>query len=231
MEIGGLQKLTLIDYPGKIAVTVFTVGCNFRCPFCYSTEIVLPEKLKNHPRISQAAFFSFLEKKNGLIEGVVICGGEPTCQKDLPLFSSKIKKMGFDVKLDTNGSNPKMLKKLIDEGLINYVAMDIKSPKEKYPFFSGRKDNVLDVEKSINILKQEKIEYEFRTTVAPGLASTDIFQIAEWIGPARAYFLQAINLEKDVVNPEIKKLPLLSKEEIQRVISKIKNKFKICKFR
>jgi len=128
MLLGGLQKTTLIDYMGKIAATVFLVGCNFRCPWCYSSELVLPEKIKNQPEISEKDFFEFLESRKGLLEGVVVCGGEPTINKDLPDFIKKIKKMGFLIKLDTNGSNPQMIKKLIDDELIDYVAMDIKAP-------------------------------------------------------------------------------------------------------
>ena len=119
MQIGGLEKLTLIDYPGKIACTVFLIGCNFRCPFCYSSELVLPEKIKKQPIISEKEFFAFLKQRKSLLEGVVICGGEPTIHKDLPVFIKKIKKLGFLVKLDTNGSNPEMLKMLISKRLVD----------------------------------------------------------------------------------------------------------------
>jgi len=115
MLIGGLQKLTLIDYPGKLAATVFLIGCNFRCPWCYSRELVLPEEIKKQPQIPEKDFFAFLKKRKGLLEGVVICGGEPTIQRGLPDFIKKIKKVGYAVKLDTNGSNPKMLKNLINK--------------------------------------------------------------------------------------------------------------------
>ena len=128
MQIGGLQKLTLIDYPGKVACTVFCVGCNFRCPWCYNPELVLPEKIKKQPIILEENFFKFLKSRKGLIEGVVISGGEPTIHKDLPKFCKKIKVLGYLIKLDTNGSNPEVLKKLIKNKLIDYVAMDIKAP-------------------------------------------------------------------------------------------------------
>ncbi|MDP2864048.1 MAG: anaerobic ribonucleoside-triphosphate reductase activating protein, partial [bacterium] len=118
MKIGGLQKLTLIDFPGRLAATVFLVGCNFRCPFCYSSELVLPEKIKKQPRISEKELFDFLKERKGLLEAVTICGGEPCINKDLPQFCEKIKKLGYLVKLDTNGSNPRMLKNLIDKKLI-----------------------------------------------------------------------------------------------------------------
>jgi len=126
VKIGGLQKLTLIDYPGKLAATVFLIGCNFRCPFCYSSELVLPEKIKKQPRISEKELLKFLKDRKKLIDGVVLCGGEPTTSRNLVPFIKKIKKMRFFVKLDTNGSDPALLKKLIDKKLIDYVAMDIK---------------------------------------------------------------------------------------------------------
>src|SRR3989344_4958290 len=154
MLIGGLQKLTLIDFPGKVACTVFLSGCNFRCPFCYSPELVLPGQIKNRPGISEKEFFDFLKERKNLLEGIVICGGEPTSDKKLPVFLKKIKKMGFFVKLDTNGSNPEMLKKLIDKKLIDYVAMDIKGPKGKYSQIAGTKIDIEKIQKSINILKE-----------------------------------------------------------------------------
>jgi len=231
MLIGGLQKTTLLDYPGKIAATVFTIGCNFRCPWCYSSELVLPEKIKNQPRISEADFFNFLRKKRGLLDGVVICGGEPTIHQDLPDFVQKIKKLGFLVKLDTNGSNPKMVEQLVNKRLIDYIAMDVKAPKEKYSFYTGGRGNIVKIEKSINLLKKAKVDYEFRTTVAQGLSKTDILKIVQWITPAKGYFLQEINLEKGIINPEIRKLPLLSRKELQEIISEIKFNFSFCQLR
>jgi pyruvate formate lyase activating enzyme len=131
MKIGGLQKTTLIDYPKKIACTVFLMGCNFRCHFCYSAELVLPEKIKKQPEISEKYFFNFLKERREYLEGVVICGGEPTIHSDLPEFLTKIKKIGYAIKLDTNGSNPLMLQKLISLNLIDYIAMDIKAPLDE----------------------------------------------------------------------------------------------------
>jgi pyruvate formate lyase activating enzyme len=231
MLIGGLQKTTLIDYPGKIACTVFTIGCNFRCPFCYATELVLPEKIKNQPRISEKDFFEFLKGKQGLLEGVCICGGEPTIHQDLPQFCQKIKKLNYSVKLDTNGSNPEMLKKLIDEGLIDYVAMDIKSSKEKYEVYTGIKINLSQIENSINLLKQGGVGYEFRTTLAPGMERKDIVKIAEWIGPAKGYFLQEFNKQKEIIEPGILSLPLIGESEIKEAIEEISSNFEICQLR
>ena len=232
MQIGGLQKTTLVDYPGKVSCTVFLIGCNFRCPFCYSGELVLPERIKKQPIIPENDFFSFLKERKGLLDGVTLCGGEPTIHQDLPDFIKKIKKMGFLVKLDTNGSNPKMLEKLIDAHLIDYVAMDIKAPKEKYGFYSGIKVDLEVLKRSIEILKQGKIGFEFRTTVAPGLKKEDILEIADEIsGEKTNYFLQEFNNQKPVLNPKILDLPILKREEIQSIVDKIKLKFHNCQLR
>ena len=231
IEIGGLQKLTLIDYPGKIACTVFLIGCNFRCPFCYSLEFVLPEKIKKQPKIPEKDFFNFLKERKGLLEAVVLCGGEPTIYKDLPEFCKKIKELGYLVKLDTNGSNPEMLKGLIDKKLIDYAAMDIKAPKKKYDFYAGKKVNISKIENSIKILKQGKIDYEFRTTIAPGLSREDVIKIANWIGLAKKYFLQEFSKQKEVIDQSILSLPILKKQVLEKIIEKIKSNFEICKLR
>ena len=222
IKIGGLQKLTLIDYPGKLACTLFLTGCNFFCPWCYSRELVLPEEIKKQPQISQKDFFKFLKERKDLLEGVVFCGGEPTINKELPSFAKKIKKMGYLVKLDTNGSNPKMIKELIDKELIDYVAMDVKLPKEKYPQIFAKRAKIKDIEKTIKILKEAKIDYEFRTTVIPTIhQKEDILKIAHWIKPAPKYFLQNFRAEK-TVNPSFEKIKPYPQEyllEIQKAIS------------
>jgi pyruvate formate lyase activating enzyme len=230
MIIAGLQKLTLIDYPGKLGATVFLATCNFRCPWCYSSELVLPEKIKNQPKLSQKELFSFLKERQGLLEGIVICGGEPTLNKDLPDFIKKIKKLGFLIKLDTNGSNPKMLKNLIADNLIDYTAMDIKLAKEKYP--KVLKANIKNIEKSVEILKKSKIESEFRTTVVPEVhTKEDFLKIAQWIGsPKVKYYLQNFRPEK-TIDPEFEKIrPYPDKYliDIQKAISPF---FKICEIR
>jgi len=236
MKIGGLQRLTLIDYPGRLAATLFLIGCNFRCGFCYSSELVLPEKIKNQPVFSKKEVFSFLKQRKELLEGVVLCGGEPTINNSLPSFIKELKKLGFLVKLDTNGSNPKMLKHLIDKKLINYVAMDIKAPKEKYAqvieVSRFLKSNIIkNIEKSINILKKSGIDYEFRTTVVPGLlGKKDILKIVHWIKPAKRYYLQNFKGEK-TVNPRFESLRPYPRDyllEIQHAISPF---FDICHVR
>lgn len=229
IEIGGLQKTTLIDYPGRVACTIFLISCNFRCPFCYSAELVLPEKIRNQPRISKKYLFDFLKERRNLLEGICITGGEPTVHKNLPVFIKKIKQLGYLVKLDTNGSNPEMLKKLIDKKLIDYVAMDIKAPKDKYEKVVGKKININNIEKSIEILKEGKVDWEFRTTIVSSIhLKEDIVKIAKWIGdnpltsPGRGkYFLQNFRAEK-TIDPKFEKIKPCSQDylsEIQKAIS------------
>lgn len=231
MKIAGLQKFTLIDYPDKIACTVFFAGCNFRCPWCYNPELVLPEKMKEQPRIPEKEFFNFLKERKELLEGCVLCGGEPMINKDLPQFCNKIKRLDYLIKLDTNGSNPKMLEKLIDEKLIDYVAIDIKAPREKYSKLAGREVSVGNVEKSIKVLKQSGMDFEMRTTVVPGLLKKeDILRIAKWIEPASRYILQNFRPEK-TIDPRFEKIKPYPQDyllEIQKAVSPF---FEICQIR
>jgi len=231
IKIGGLQKFTLIDYPGRIAATVFFCGCNFRCPWCYSSELVLPEKIKKQPKTSEKEFFKFLKERKGLLEAVTICGGEPCLNKNLPQFCKKIKKLGYGIKLDTNGSNPKMLKDLIDKKLIDYVAMDIKAPKEKYNKVTGAKVDIEKIQKSIDILKQGNVDYEFRSTVVPSVHSKeDILAMAKWISGAKKYYLQNFRPEK-TIDPKFEKIKPYPKEfllEIQKIIAPF---FETCQVR
>jgi len=231
MQIGGLQKLTLIDYPGRLAATVFLCGCNFHCPWCYSSELVLPKKIKNQPKISEKEFFDFLNERKNLLEGVTICGGEPTVNKDLPQFCKKIRRLGYFVKLDTNGSNPEMLEELINNKLIDYVAMDVKLPKERYPEIYGKRVKIKNIEKSINILKIKKIDSEFRTTVVPTiLDKEDISKIARWVGPAKRYYLQNFRPEK-TIDPKFEKIKPYPQEYLISIQKAIAPFFEICQVR
>jgi pyruvate formate lyase activating enzyme len=231
IEIGGLQKTTLIDYPGRISCTVFLIGCDFRCPWCYSSELVLPEKIKLQPRISEKEFFSFLKERQGLLEGVVVCGGEPTIHKDLPDFIKKIKELGYLVKLDTNGSNPEMLKKLIDEKLIDYIAMDIKQCQKKYDLVTGVKIDFEKIKESINLIKNSGIDYEFRTTVVPTIHNKeDIIQIARDIAPAKRFFLQNFRPEK-TIDSKFEKIKPYSKDFLLEIKKEISHFFEICQVR
>jgi len=231
IQIGGLQKLTLIDYPGRLAATVFLCGCNFRCPFCYSSEIVLPEKMKKQPKIAEKVFFDFLKERKGLLEGIVICGGEPTLNKELPDFIKKIKKLRYLVKLDTNGSNPKMLKDLMKESLIDYVAMDIKGPKERYGEFVGGKNNIEKIQESIDVLRESKVDCEFRSTIVPVLhKKEDVLKMAKWISGAKRYYLQNFRPEK-TIDPSFEKIKPYPQEfllEIQKAIAPF---FEVCQVR
>lgn len=203
MLIGSLQKLTLVDYPGKLACAVFLVGCNYRCPWCSSSGLVLLEKMKNNPMISEKNFFKFLEKRKEKLEGVCLGGGEPTVHKDLPGFCQRIKKMGYKVKLTTNGSNPAMLQHLIKKKLVDCIALDVKAPKEKYAQTIGFQDCsphylLSKVELSINILKKSALDYEFCTTLTPLLNKEDILKIVHWLQPAKRYCLQTFQPENTI---------------------------------
>jgi pyruvate formate lyase activating enzyme len=235
MTIGGLQKVTLVDYPGKLACTVFLSGCNFRCPFCYSKELVLEPEIKNHPQISEDYFFDFLNEKKGMLEGCVICGGEPTIHGEaLVDFIKKIKKESFLVKFDTNGTNPEMIKRLINEKLIDYIAMDIKAPliKEKYELACGASFDVEKIKESISIIKDSGIEYEFRTTVVPGIhTAEDIINIANEIAPANKYFIQRFRGEKGTIDPRFENVVPFPDEFYKNIEDNVKGLFKVFRIR
>ena len=218
MKISGLQKLTLLDYPGKMACTVFTYGCNFRCPFCHNALLVTEE---NSDSISEDEFFSFLKKRHGILDGVCISGGEPTLQKDLPEFISKIKALGYCVKLDTNGSSPLIVKKLIDEKLIDYIAMDIKNSPARYDITCGCQVDIDAVKQSVSIIKQSGIAHEFRTTTVKEYHKAEDFEaIADWIEGSR-YFLQHFENSGNLIGEN---LTALSKEEMAEIAGKIRKK-------
>lgn len=190
MRIDGLQKMTLLDFPGKVACTVFTGGCNFRCPFCHNALLVT--ELSENPDYSVDEILVFLKKRSGLLDGVAITGGEPLINPDIGDFIRSIRRLGYSVKLDTNGSYPDRLKSLVAEGLIDYVAMDIKNCREKYAETVGLKSLELSrIEESVDFLKSGAVDYEFRTTVVKEFHTVeDIRSAAEWIKGAKRYFLQ-----------------------------------------
>ena len=197
MKIQGLQKMTLLDYPGRVACTVFLGGCDFRCPFCHNFELVsgpLPEAL------SEEEFFAFLDKRHGLLDGIAITGGEPCLRRDLPDFIARIHEAGFPVKLDTNGNHPAMLAQLLDSGLVDYVAMDIKNSPEKYVQTIGLPSiDLAPIDESIKLLMTSDVDYEFRTTVVHPLhEAADFEEIGAWIQGAKRYFLQAF-ADRDTV--------------------------------
>ena len=202
MLIHGLNKTTLLDYPEHVAATVFTGGCNFRCPFCHNGDLVLHPG--SYPVISEEEVFAFLKKRKGVLSGVCITGGEPTLQPDLYTFIKKIKDLGYLVKLDTNGYRPDVLAKLLEDGLLDYVAMDIKHCREKYELATGVSEiDISLIEKSVELLKQSSIGYEFRTTVVRQLHEREDFvAIGQWLAGAKAYYLQAYRDNENVIRRE-----------------------------
>jgi pyruvate formate lyase activating enzyme len=189
MQIRGWVKTSLIDYPGRIATVVFTSSCNFRCPYCQNSELVLhPESL---PEIDPAEIFQLLKRRRGLTDGLVITGGEPTLQKDLEDFMRKAKELGLAIKLDTNGYRPQVLRELLGQGLLDYVAVDIKASPAKYPLAAGVPVDVRRIEESVKLILSSGMEHEFRTTVVPGIvAPEDVEEIAKLIAGAGKYILQ-----------------------------------------
>lgn len=190
MQFSGFQKLTLLDFPSHVACTLFTAGCNFRCPFCHNAALVT--HIDNNNFYSEEEILTYLKKRTGVIDGVCITGGEPLMHKELPEFIAKVKSLGFLVKLDTNGSYPDRLESLINSGNIDYVAMDVKNAQEKYLETADcSADDFENVKKSVELLKQKKIDFEFRTTVVKEYHTVDdIKKISQWIVGADKYFLQ-----------------------------------------
>lgn len=199
MQIRGYNKTTLLDYPEHVAATVFTGGCNFRCPFCHNADLILNPNMQ--AGIGEEEVLAHLRKRKGLLEGVCITGGEPTLQPDLPEFIKKIKELGYLVKLDTNGYCPEVLERLLEEGLLDYVAMDIKAAKENYARAAGLPQlDLWKIEKSIELLKCGEIPYEFRTTVVKGIHTIEEFEvIGQWLHGSRAYYLQAYRESENVL--------------------------------
>ena len=199
MQIYGLNKTTLLDFPEHVAATVFTGGCNFCCPFCHNRDLVLGTK--GLSALVEEEVLAFLKKRKGILTGLCITGGEPTLQADLAVFIRKVREMGYLVKLDTNGYRPKVLRALLEEGILDYVAMDIKNAKERYAVAAGKEElDVGRIAESVEILKKSRIPYEFRTTVVRELhRKEDFAAIGEWLAGARAYFLQAYQDNENVI--------------------------------
>ena len=201
MILKGLQKLTLLDFPSKMACTVFAGGCNFRCPFCHNASLVIGNRLADSPTLPEEEFFSFLDKRKNILEGVCVSGGEPTLSPDIIPFLYNIKKRGFLVKLDTNGSMPNVIADAVSEGLVDYVAMDIKNSKESYAKTVGLENyDVGNVALSAELLMRCGVEYEFRTTLVRELHSEgDIISIGKWLAGAKKYFLQTFLDSGDLI--------------------------------
>lgn len=228
MNIQGFQKLTLLDFPGHTACTVFTGGCNLRCPFCHNSSLVLnPHEGES---FSEEEILSFLSRRKGILDGVAVTGGEPLLQNDLGTFLEKIKNAGFLVKLDTNGFFPDRLAGLISAGLVDYVAMDIKNARGKYAVTCGMEELSLQpVEKSVSLLLGGKIPYEFRTTVVRELhTKEDIRSVGQWIEGAEQYFLQCFKDSGAILSPGFSACTEEEMHEMEKIVSPF---VKYCKVR
>lgn len=218
MIIHGIQKLTLVDYPGKMAAILFSGACNFRCPFCQNGRLVLAPN--DEPVIEESEIFEFLEKRRKMLEGVVVTGGEPTINKDLLPFIAKIKGLGYSVKLDTNGYRPEVLEAALKEGLVDYVAMDIKNSLDMYPKTAGLSFfNPERIEQSVDLLMGGRIEYEFRTTVVKEHHSEENFKkIGQWLKGSEKYFLQSFVNSEDTIDKTLNSPTFEELENYQKVL-------------
>ena len=199
MNIGGFQEISLLDYPGKVATIIWTTGCNFRCPFCYNPDMVLDTT--DHVPVDD--FLAFLRQRTGKIDAVSISGGEPLLQKDISDFITRIKDLGFLVKIDTNGSFPTKLEGLIDKDLVDYVSMDVKSSKKNYAEITKISIDIDDIDQSIQLIKNKSPDYEFKTTVIPTYhREKDIIEIAKWIKGAKRYYLQQFKSDTALLSSE-----------------------------
>lgn len=239
MVIGGLEKLSLIDFPGQLSAIIFTKSCNFRCHYCYNPMLVLTngegeneDREEDYSQVPEKDLLLFLEERKSKLGGVVISGGEPTLQPDLKDFIVKIRKMGFKIKLDTNGTKPETVEDLINNKLIDYVAMDIKAPLDKYEEVVGVKVDLKNIKNSIKLLKKNLIPYEFRTTLVPGLHElNDIIKISEEIAGAKRWFLQRFKSDTDLVNSKFKGLGAFKIKEIETVLEKARKNVPNCEIR
>ena len=214
MQIHGLNKTTLLDYPGIVASTVFTGSCNFRCPYCQNADLVLDPM--SQPLISEEEVLSHIKKRKGIIKGVCITGGEPTLQKDLRDFIVKLKELDVQVKLDTNGYRPDVTRELIEEGLIDYVAMDIKSSPEGYSDVAGIKIDTSIIKESVDLIMSSGIDYEFRTTVIREFHNEETFKaIGEFIRGAEKYYFQGYIDSERVIE---RRFSSYSREELEKLV-------------
>ncbi len=220
MEIFGLEKLSLVDYDGKVSATIFTGACNFKCGFCQNSSLVLD--VNSLGTIPEDEVLSYLEKRKGILEGLCITGGEPTLQKELPDFIEKVKKIGYFVKVDTNGTNPEMVKLLHEKGLADYFAMDIKNCKDKYAETIGIKGYDLSkVEKTVDYFLNNNVDYEFRTTLIDEYhTEKDIEKIGEWIGGAKKYALQKFKDSDTCIIRGLHEVPVERANEFLSIIKK-----------
>lgn len=224
MKIKGLQKTSLIDYPDKMSCVVFLGGCNFRCGFCQNSDLVLePEK---QPTIPESEFFEFLDQRKGWLDGVTVTGGEPCLHKELSQLLAGIKERGYMVKLDTNGYNPVALMQIIDQKLVDYIAMDIKTDRKNYSRATGIDIDISKIEQSIELIRNSGIEYEFRSTIVPTFFNREIIlNIGKWLEGSEKHILQQFRAEK-TLDPKFKDVKPLPKEKIEEFAELLKPFFK-----
>ncbi len=209
LPIKGILPMTTVDYKGRAASTVFLQGCNFKCPFCHNPELV---PISSEGLLDAGEIIAYLKENKEWTDAVCISGGEPTIHKELPRFISQLKKAGFFVKIQTNGTNPEMLKKLIDEKLLDCISMDIKAPPEKYELLAGAKADIKKIKESAKLIMDGGIEYSFHTTVSPELTLSDIKQIGLWLSGAKTYVLQQFRPEKTLDSEYGRKIPYAPSE-------------------
>lgn len=215
MQIAGLQKTSLLDYPSKIAAVVFTLGCNFRCPYCHNPNLITA--VSSDKLFDETAVFDFLNKRKGMLDAVVVSGGEPTLQKDLAKFFRKLKNMGYLTKLDTNGTNPMLVKDLVNKELVDYIAMDIKAPLQKYNQTVNRNIHRNEIEQSIDFIKNCGLDYEFRTTVVKSqLSIKDFESIGSLLKGAHKYYLQKF-VSAHTLNPNFKDEKTYSDTDFEKI--------------
>jgi len=228
MIIGGLQKTSLLDYPNILSAIIWTTGCNFRCPFCYNKQLVFGKT----QIIPEKTILLFLEKRKDVLEGLSISGGEPLLQEDIVDFIEKVKKLNYLIKIDTNGAFPEKLKELIDKKLVDYVSMDVKAPKEKYEQLVGVKTDISKIEQSIELIKNEAPDYEFKTTAVPSMLNKkDIVEIAKWLGVSKQFYLQQFKSDSPLVSSKLNGAIPHTKEKLNEMLHEIKPFFKNCSLR
>jgi len=222
IKIGGFQKLSLLEFPGRVSAVIYVVGCNFRCPYCYVPQLVLPEKIKGLSLIPEEYVLKYLEKRAGLVDAVVVTGGEPTLQRDLPSFIRCIREIGYMIGLETNGTNPEVLNHLIKNGLVDYIEMDIKTRLvfKKYYEVTGRclsRKNFENIKRSIKIIMNSDIDYAFRTTMLKEFHTVnDIIGICKYIKGAKKYYIQNVKTFAEMLG--LKTATPFSEDEVKEII-------------
>lgn len=216
MYFAHMEKTSLLDFPGRICSLLYTIGCNFRCPFCYNRSLVLPEEYPpKNLWLDEDYVISVLEERKRYIRALAITGGEPLLHPEIIPFFRRVRERGFAIKIDTNGTFPDRLKEILDEGLVDYVAMDVKNSPKRYSETTGVDVDLSKVERSIKILKESGIDHEFRTTLVPGLHTVeDLKEMVDWMGGCRKLILQPYRNDMPLINPEFNKKVLLTDEEV-----------------